>query len=78
VSKRRRIGDQIIKVANAGFVGEPLVCTIPDLPENHEFEPCLMSCGDPECKERVTLYVIEAPNQFAPVYHVSECQMVDL
>lgn len=50
---------------------------IPEMPEYEtEQAPCMYACGDPECREWANLKVLDiAPTH---VYHVPECQMIDL
>jgi hypothetical protein len=74
-----KIGDRFAKKAGAGFIGEALpLCTIPDLEENLETEPCLV-CDDLACLEYPTCYILDASgNVCGAMYHVSECQMQPL
>jgi len=71
-----KIGDRFAKKAGAGFIGEALpLCSIPDLAENREPEPCLV-CDDVSCREYPTCYILDAEgNAYGALYHVSECQM---
>lgn len=82
MSKRRKVGEIVIKKANAGFIGEPLVVRI--MPEIYEppypkdyFETCsMLSCGDDACREWVNLEVLNADGTVRGYcYHVSECEM---
>jgi len=82
MSKRRNPGDVVRKVPGAGFVGESLVCRIPDyfgdIPE-----PCFASLhrGEPddECMEWPNLEVLDANGDVVGhCCHVAECEMEDL
>lgn len=87
MSKRRQMGDILVKKENAGFVGEKLIVRIPSLETfNREGFPyqdvkedqdcCLMNCGDPDCIEYANLEVLDENFQFKGwCCHVSECQL---
>lgn len=78
MSKRRWAGDVVRKVANAGFVGQPLIIELPrDIPNNTDY--CMLSCGDDRCTEYANVYVLDdSGKRIGECYHVSECQMEDL
>jgi hypothetical protein len=82
MSKRRKIGDKVIKKENAGFIGAKLVCMIPDYPENQNCdERCfhINGCTDENCIEWPTLVVLNKDgNEDGIACHVSECEMEDL
>lgn len=79
MSKRRTPGEIVIKKAGAGFCGQRLVIKIPLTAIGEEFDYCMVSCDDNDCKEYANLEVIdEKGNVIGPIYHVSECQMEDL
>ena len=71
-----KIGDKVRKKPNAGFIGEPLVCVIPDVRENQDPPPCFL-CDNPDCNEWPTLWALDAEGKpFGPgVCHVSECEL---
>jgi len=72
---RFKIGDKVYKKANAGFIGWPAACIIPDEPENKEPEPCPL-CDDEDCVSWPTCHMYdESGNYDGMAYHVSECQM---
>lgn len=69
------VGAKFKKAEGAGFVGESLVCLIPDIEDNQMTEPCFM-CDDPECREYPTLFILGDNDEvLGSCYHVSECQM---
>lgn len=71
-----KIGDVVRKKAGHGFIGEPLVCLIPDVAENQELEPCF--CDNEGCVEWTTIWAIGddgKPLDGSPVCHVGECGM---
>lgn len=70
------IGDKVKKKKNAGFVGEELICVIPDVPENQSADiwPCFV-CADEACKEWATLWVLVDNKPAGAVCHVSDCQL---
>ena len=69
MSKRRNKGEIVYKIPGAGFCGEGLVIRI-----DGEIDYCMLSCGDPQCKEWSDCEVVKDGGY---VYHVSECQMED-
>lgn len=69
-----KIGDRVRKRPNAGFVGVPMECVIPDVPENREDVPGCMICDDPECNEWPTIWGT-GPDEGGVAYHVSDCQL---
>ena len=78
MSKRRKSGDIVWKKENAGFVGEASLCQIQ--PETDEdWSPCMMDCGDKDCREWATLWECNASGKAlgGVACHVSECQMKD-
>lgn len=81
MSKRRKGGDRVRLLPNSGFLSDSdrLPATIKDEPD-WRWEPCLLECGDPDCREWETLWSDPDPDQDGmrwPLYHVSECQMLD-
>lgn len=81
MSKRRAVGDIVIKRENAGFVGERLKIRIVDIDPDPRYtpdDPCLLDCGDSGCREWANCEVLdEHDSAVGYVYHVSECQMED-
>ena len=90
MSKRRQLGEKLLKKAGAGFTGLELKVQIPDnhtwktifnSPVTDNISSCMMDCGDPECREFANLMVLDKkgkPIKDDWVYHVSECQLEDL
>jgi hypothetical protein len=81
MSKRRKAGEWVRLGPCSGFVLESDRLRAQIQPEaDGEWEPCLLGCGDPDCREWVTLWT--EPDSLHggrrwPLYHVSECQMID-
>lgn len=76
MSKRRKPGDVVWKLAGAGF-GAPAGLGL--IPQNSvEPEPCFL-CDDPECNEWPDVWPLDEKGE--PTggnwCHVSECQMGD-
>lgn len=80
MSKRRKPGEVVRRLPGSGFVGsaDPQMVRIPS---GHDFvdqaDPCMMGCGDPECREWANLEIVEGPHTGQFIYHISECEMVD-
>lgn len=72
MSKRRNGGEIVWKVPGAGFLGlgETVI-----LVAEKDHRPCILDCGDPDCREWSDAYVVGDHN--AVVYHISECEMED-
>lgn len=80
MSKRRRAGEWVWLRPNSGFVGESHRLQAEIQPEQDgDWSPCMLDCGDPECREWINLWTAEDPDtgKRYPLYHVSECQMLD-
>jgi hypothetical protein len=78
MSKRRNAGDIVKKIAGAGFVGvASLVKIVPE--DDDDWSPCLLDCGDVECREWNTVHECDAAGTLlgGVACHVSECQMDD-
>jgi hypothetical protein len=74
MSKRRQAGDIVWKKTNAGFIGKRL----PIILENDEGYPCLLACGDEDCREWANCEIVEDTKGTGKYcYHVSECEMED-
>lgn len=75
MSKRRRPGDIVSKIPNAGFSQRSGLCLIPP---NSKPIPCFL-CNDENCQEWPDLW--ELDENLKPTgknwCHVSECEMVD-
>lgn len=81
-----KAGDVIWKKVNAGFVGVGSFAVLIDIDDDDPF-PCVFDCGNADCREWNTLWLVEADNideanraveaeRFAgAAYHVAECQM---
>lgn len=55
MSKRRNSCDIVKKQAGAGFVGvASLVKIVPE--DDDDWSPCLLDCGDNECREWNTVH----------------------
>ena len=78
MSKRRYLGDVVVKKENAGFIGQRLIIELPkDIVNNTDW--CMLDCGDKMCAEYANVYVLdESGKRIGECYHVSECQMEDL
>jgi len=79
MSKRRKSGDWVWLMPNSGFVKESHKLQAQILPEEFGTVPCMLECGDPECREWSTLRTDICPDcgKHHYLYHVSECQMLD-
>jgi len=46
---------------------------------NHggEAAPCMLDCGDEDCREWANLLIVEGPHKGSYLCHISECEMVD-
>lgn len=79
MSKRRNIGDTVIKRENAGFTGKRLRVRIEQIPRPEYPDYCMLDCDDPECREYPDLAVLDdSGNVTGYCYHVSECEMEDV
>jgi hypothetical protein len=81
MSQRRKAGEWVRLAPCSGFVrdSDRLRAQIQPEPEENP-EPCLLGCGDPECREWADLWTEPDPlhgGRRWPLYHVSECQMHD-
>jgi hypothetical protein len=81
MSKRRQLGEVVIKKAGAGFTGERLVIKLVNLDPDDRYPPyedhCFV-CDDKGCREWANCEVMvdgKPTDQY--VYHVSECEMED-
>lgn len=90
MSKRRQIGDIVVKVRGSSFSGEKCLVIIPDVSENKDYiDYCMSGCEDDACREWPTVWSVNeklgtqivdlnGKSTFAAAfYHVSECQMED-
>lgn len=88
MSKRRNAGEWVWLRANAGFTGESNRLKAEIQPEgpgtaqqgHGDPYPCMLDCGDPDCREWLTLFTEPDPQNNAerfPLCHVSECEMFD-
>lgn len=94
MSKRRNPGEIVKRRAGSGFVSseEPNLIRVPS-GKAFEFEwqrmdagwadnpggeakYCMLSCGDPYCREWANVEIVGANGGF--LYHVSECEMMDV
>lgn len=77
MSKRRKAGDIVWKRENAGFVGE---AGRVEIQPDDDHSPCMLDCGDPECREWVGCFAVNAAGEYTGgvACHVSECEMSDL
>jgi hypothetical protein len=82
MSKRRKIGDVVMKRAGAGFGGHACLCEIPDVEGNRtdrwKPERC-RKCDDPDCRNWPTLWGLREDGQTHSwtFCHVCECEMDD-
>ena len=79
MSKRREAGDWVWLKPNSGFVGESNRLKA-QIAVDDEPEACLLNCDDPNCREWPNLATgpdYESEEKRWPLYHVSECQMLD-
>ena len=76
MSTRRKAGDVVWKLENAGFSGRAGLGVIP---EGTESDECMLGCGDPDCQEWPDLWPCDEAGK--PTggnwCHVSECEMLD-
>jgi len=79
MSKRRHVGDIVLKKANAGFVGQSLVVKLLDIDlEMGPTDYCFLKCGDPDCKEWTNAMVMDGERETGSYCcHISECEMED-
>jgi hypothetical protein len=76
MSKRREVGDLVWLKPCSGFVAESHLKRVEVLDKVDG--GCLLSCGDPACEEWDCWTVADEPGgERYPLYHVSECQMLD-
>jgi hypothetical protein len=80
VSTRRKAGDVVYKIENAGFSGQPGLGMIrPD----SEPDPCMLypgsNCDDPDCQEWPDVWALGEDGKPTGENwcHVSECEMLD-
>ena len=82
MSKRRQLGEVVIKKAGAGFTGEQLIIMLVDLDQDEKYsawEDYCFVCNDKGCREWINCEVVVNGKRTGEyVYHVSECQMEDL
>jgi hypothetical protein len=80
MSKRRNVGDIVIKRENAGFTGQRLRVRLEPMPHPEYPDYCILDCGDEECKEYSDVAVLDESNNPTGeyCYHVSECEMEDV
>lgn len=82
MSIRRKAGDRVWLMPGAGFCGKSDCLIVTIQPQDAKYEmPCMLSCGDDECREWVDVWTDpdpEANGQRHSLYHVSECQMLDV
>jgi len=82
MSTRRKLRDWVRLPPNTGFVGESdrLRAQVAPVSDNAIWEPCLLDCGDPDCREWVTLWTEPDPEHGGKRHvlcHVAECEMFD-
>jgi hypothetical protein len=79
MSKRRKAGEWVWLEPNSGFVGESDRYKAEIQPEEEPYSdyPCMLDCGDRECREWATLLTAPVDGKRFELYHVSECQMRD-
>jgi len=80
MSKRRQGGEWVWLSSNAGFVGESNRLKVKIQPEDGDWEPCLLDCGDDDCREWCNCWTEPDSNNGDKRHclpHVSECQMHD-
>lgn len=80
MSQRRRPGEVVRREPGSGFVGsaDPQLIRVPSGNDyKEEADPCMMGCGDPECREWANLEIVEGPHTGQFIFHISECQMLD-
>lgn len=76
MSIRTNIGDILFKKPLAGFIIESAKIQIPDITENKNYDFCTLDCGDPECREWATVWILDAKgNVIGTAFHVAECEM---
>lgn len=77
MSKRRKPGDIVRRRPGSGFcaAAEP---SLVQIPEDEEWLPCSLGCGDKDCREWPNLLIVEeGPHKGGYFYHISECEMED-
>lgn len=88
MSKRRQPGEVVVRRPGSGFLGtaEPRLVRVPERPEYDdegepgslgEAAPCILDCGDPDCREWANLRIVGGPHDGKHLCHISECEMSD-
>ena len=88
MSNRRKAGQVIYKVQNAGFLGQGGFGVTQEEDTDDMF-PCVLSCGDEACVEWINVWMLPGDTReeaeqalkderyIGAAYHVSECSMLD-
>jgi len=80
MSTRRKPGEIVRRSPGSGFVGssEPQLVKVPGGDTyTDEADPCMMGCGDQECREWANLEIMSGAHTGEFMFHISECQMGD-
>jgi hypothetical protein len=80
MSKRRVAGEIVRRAPGSGFCGsaEPELIRVPTgATYVDEADPCMMGCGDDECREWANVEIVSGEHAGHFMYHISECQMAD-
>lgn len=80
MSKRRKPGEVVRRIPGSGFLGaeDPKYVRVPTEPHyEDEMAPCIMGCGDDDCREWANLEVVGGKWDGQCLCHISECQMED-
>lgn len=88
MSKRRSPGEIVVRCSGSGFLfaAEPRLVRVPERPQYDdaggpgslgEAAPCILDCGDPDCREWANLQIVGGEHDGHFLYHISECEMSD-
>jgi len=78
MSIRRKPGEIVRRRPGSGFISEaePAFIQVPeDEAYTLEADPCMLNCGDPECREWANLQIVDGEHAGQTLFHISECEM---
>lgn len=80
MSQRRKPGEIVRRKPGSGFTGDadPEWVMVPLEPAySEEADPCILGCGDPDCREWANLEITSGQFKGQTIYHISECELLD-